>query len=100
MPTPSPPSISPRSASTRCVIGLTFVKLSSQLGSVSTGTKMPVANVSGIRITNMIPCTAPGVRTIIPMNTAAHDRHSANAIASRQAASTSGALVSARKPRM
>ena len=47
-----------------------------------------------------MPCTAPGVRASMPTNTEIQHRHSAKPIASRQAASTSGALVSARKPRM
>ena len=32
-----------------------------------------------------MPCTAPGVRTIMPTNTETQQKHSAKAIASRQA---------------
>ena len=45
-----------------------------------------------------MPCTAPGVRAIMPTNTDAQQRHSAKAIASAQAASTSSGPVPARKP--
>jgi hypothetical protein len=77
---------------------LTRVNDCSQPGSVLAGTKMLVPNVSGNMIRNTIPCTDPGVRASMPISTEIQLRHSANAITIRQAASTSGALVWARKP--
>ena len=45
-----------------------------------------------------MPWTAPGVRAIMPTNTATQARHSANAITRAHAASTSSGPVCARKP--
>ena len=45
-----------------------------------------------------MPCTAPGVRAIMPTNTEIQQKQSANAIDDRDAASAAGGLVSIRKP--
>ena len=74
------------------------VKVCSQLGSDSTGTNVLAPNVSGNSARNRMPCTAPGVRAIMPMKTEIQHRHSANPIASTTAASTWKTSVSARKP--
>ena len=94
-----PPSIRPRSAPTRWVSGLTSVNVCSQPGSVSAGRTCCGRTSAGTASRNMMPCTAPGVRAIMPTNTETQHRHSAKPIASRQAASTSRTLVVARKPR-
>jgi len=80
------------------VIGLTSVNVCSQPGIESGDTKADEPKLSGSTIRNMIPCTAPAVRARMPTNTDAQQKHSAKATASRQASSTSGALVVARNP--
>ena len=46
----------------------------------------------------MIPCTAPDVRAIMPMNTEIQQKHSANAIEMPTAATAASGLVVTRKP--
>ena len=92
------PIISARTVLTRCEIGLTLTNACSQPGIVSVSTNVLLPKLSGSTSRNMIPCTAPGVRAIIPTNTEIQQKHSAKAMEIATAASTSSAEVSTRKP--
>ncbi len=65
----APPS-SARSAPIRWVSGLASTKVCSQPGIVVVGTNVLLAKLSGRTSSIMMPCTAPGVRAIMPTNTA------------------------------
>ena len=80
--------MSPRTALTRWLIGLTSTNACSQPGMVSAATKTLLPNASGKISRNMIPCTAPGVRTIIPTYTEIQPKHSAKPMASAREPNT------------
>jgi hypothetical protein len=65
---------------------------------VLTGTNVLEPKVSGNRSSISTPCTEPGVRASIPMNTEVQLRQIAKPIARRHAAATSSTPVLARKP--
>ena len=65
-----PPTVSARTASARCVTGLTFTHACSQPGMVlvlDSSTLLP--NVSGIVQMKAMPCTVSGVGAISPTST-------------------------------
>src|SRR6185312_6620340 len=67
-----PPSISPRTALTRCESGLTFTNACSQPGIVEACTNALLPNDSGNMSRNMTPRTAPAVRTVMPTHSETH----------------------------
>ena len=93
-----PPSTRPRTVPTRCENGLTFMNACSQPGTVDVFTKTLLPNDSGSTSRNMMPCTAPEVRAIMPTNTEIQQKHSANAIEIPIAASIANGLVWIRNP--
>ena len=69
-----------------------------EAGSVAGGTSALEANESCMMMRNMMPCTAPDVRTFIPAKTDTQDSESANRTASRHPATADAKSESIRKP--
>ena len=79
-------------------IGLTLMKACNQPGIDDTGTNVLLPNDSGKMSRNMIPCTDPDVRAIIPTKTEIQQKHSANAIETPIAAIAASGFVVIRNP--
>src|SRR5918996_5899821 len=82
------PSIRPRAAVTRWLIGLASVNRRSQSGMVSGSTKMLLRNVTGNRITKPMLMTALGERRISPSVVQAQDNAEAKSSTRAIAATT------------